>query len=226
MEQLYILQCESGKYYVGKTADVMRRYEEHKSGKGSAWTKKYKPVRLMECRGITSDHDENNATEDLMKKYGIENVRGGIYTQVALPEEYTNVLKVKLRGTADTCYKCNLAGHFANKCPNEEVELPKVKNTKASAKAKVVEEVWGCEYCDREFTTHYGCMVHERSCKKICSWSCEICEKEFSTESAARNHECTDRRTPAAITCYRCGHHGHKSPDCYAKKHIKGYILD
>ena len=165
MEQLYILQCESGKYYVGKTADVMRRFEEHKSGRGSAWTKKYKPVRLMECGGITSDHDENNATEDLMKKYGIENVRGGIYAQIVLPEEYTNVLKLKFRGTADTCYKCNLAGHFANKCPNEEVEVPKVKKIVAKAKV-VVEEVWGCSYCDREFSTEYGCGVHERSCKK------------------------------------------------------------
>jgi predicted GIY-YIG superfamily endonuclease len=198
MEQLYILQCESGKYYVGKTADVMRRYEEHKSGKGSAWTKKYKPVRLMECRGITSDHDENNATKDLMKKYGIENVRGGIYTQIALPEEYMSVLKLEFRGTADTCYKCNLAGHFANSCPNE-VEAPKVK--KASAK-KVVEEVWGCSYCDREFTTKYGCGVHERSCKKACE------------------------ETPKSGACYKCGREGHYSPECYARRHVDGYALD
>jgi len=225
MEQLYILQCESGKYYVGKTADVMRRFEEHKNGKGSAWTKKYPPTRLMECRGITSPHDENNVTEDMMKKYGIENVRGGIYTQIVLPEEITNVLKLKFRGTADTCYKCNLAGHFANRCPNE-VEVPKVNKMKT----KVVVEAWGCSYCDREFTTQYGCSVHERSCKKtnvaVEYYSCEMCEKEFSTERAAQNHECRDRRPAAVITCYRCGHHGHKSPDCYAKTHIKGYLLD
>jgi putative endonuclease len=67
MEQIYVLQCEKGKYYVGKTTDVMRRFEEHRSGKGSAWTNKYKPLKLMECKGIVTAHDENNITKDLIR---------------------------------------------------------------------------------------------------------------------------------------------------------------
>jgi len=28
------------------------------------------------------------------------------------------------------------------------------------------EFVWGCEYCDRTFTTAFGCSVHEKTCKE------------------------------------------------------------
>lgn len=151
MEQLYILQCNSGKYYVGKTTDVIRRFEQHKTGNGCAWTKKYKPIRMIECRGVTSDHDENNVTKDMMKKYGIENVRGGTFCQIVLPETVVSVLQMEFRGTSDTCYKCNLAGHLAKNCSNKKSE-----------------DAFECTYCERTFTTKFGRAIHEKSCKDNC----------------------------------------------------------
>jgi predicted GIY-YIG superfamily endonuclease len=194
MEQLYVLECSNNKYYIGKTTDVMRRYEEHKSGRGSAWTSKYKPIKMLLCRPLEGVHDENNITKDYMKKYGIEHVRGGIYTQMVLPPDVLSVLQREFQGTDDKCYKCNLAGHFAGQCTN----IQKVKKA-FPPQIKKKEEEWGCSYCDRTFTTRYGCSVHERSCKEI--------------------------ESDDDITCYRCGNEGHYSTNCYAKKHVDGSWL-
>jgi cellular nucleic acid-binding protein len=195
MERLYILELAGGNYYVGKSTDVSKRFDQHKSGTGSAWTKMYAPVRLVETRPITSPHDENNVTKDYMKKYGINNVRGGSYAQITLPDDSRSVLEREFRGNDDQCIKCGLAGHFASKCTlsgQPARAMPK----------KIVAEEWECEYCDRTFTTKYGCSVHERSCRP------------------------PSPPAKKAGACYRCGRAGHYSPDCYASRHVKGYELD
>ena len=41
LTNIYILKLEGGNYYVGKTDNPTKRYQEHVEGKGSAWTKKW-----------------------------------------------------------------------------------------------------------------------------------------------------------------------------------------
>lgn len=152
MSKLYILKCAGGKYYVGKTDNVDARLANHMSGKGSAWTAKYAPIEVMETRTITSPHDENNVTKDLMKRYGIDNVRGGAYTQVTLPDEVKTILRQEVCSTTDCCYHCGNSGHFAKNCPE------------SSEEEEEEEEVWVCTHCNREFETERAAARHETAC--------------------------------------------------------------
>ena len=44
---MYILECASGQFYTGSTRDLDKRLEEHQLGRGSNFTRKHLPVRLV-----------------------------------------------------------------------------------------------------------------------------------------------------------------------------------
>jgi predicted GIY-YIG superfamily endonuclease len=75
-QYIYVWELEEGKFYVGWSENLSRRLDEHLSEEGAIWTKKYKPVSIMEvCRGDKSV--EKQKTLEYMKLKGWENVRGG-----------------------------------------------------------------------------------------------------------------------------------------------------
>lgn len=44
---VYMLECSGGRIYTGITPDVTRRFERHCSGRGAAFTRMHKPLRVM-----------------------------------------------------------------------------------------------------------------------------------------------------------------------------------
>lgn len=119
---IYILRLKHDKYYVGKTQDVQKRYKEHKNGYGSAWTAKYKPLEILETIKHASAFDEDRYTKEYMAKYGIENVRGGTYTQINLTPEDIKYLTKEINSASDLCFNCGKPGHFIIYCPKGEYE--------------------------------------------------------------------------------------------------------
>jgi predicted GIY-YIG superfamily endonuclease/ribosomal protein S14 len=113
---IYTLKLEGGKYYVGKTTNMKRRFEEHRAGKGSFWTKKYRPLQIIKTVSETSPFDEDKATKEAMSQYGIENVRGGSYTCMTLDEEQLCLLTTEIRGAKNQCVRCGRTGHFSKEC--------------------------------------------------------------------------------------------------------------
>ena len=68
MGTIYVLRLEGEKYYVGKSDNVLNRYEQHVSGSWSAWTRTYKPITIEKTIVHASPFEEDKITKEYMSK--------------------------------------------------------------------------------------------------------------------------------------------------------------
>jgi len=147
MVVIYCLALENNKYYIGKTENLNFRLSDHQNGKGSAWTKKYKPVYIVETIENCDHYDEDKYVRIYMDRYGIENVRGGSYSKVVLGKATINNLVKMSLGTNDRCFLCGSHSHFINECPQKVKKVKKTYNKFAARNAT-------CYKCGRK--GHYA----------------------------------------------------------------------
>lgn len=138
---IYVLELTDGKYYVGKTNNPSFRLQNHFDSCGTEWTKKYKPIRVIELRQQCDNYDEDKVTRQYMDKYGIDNVRGGSFVSIKLDNSTINVLKQMNKGTNDLCFICGKKGHFAKNCKSKYI--------------------WECLSCGKNFDNEEQAIIHE-----------------------------------------------------------------
>lgn len=248
MVYIYVLRLVSDKFYVGSTTDVARRFEEHKDGKGSAWTKKYAPLEVFKIYEDRSSFDEDRFTKEYMSKYGIDNVRGGTYCQVTLSPEQVSALEKEIQGATNACYKCGQQGHFAKYCktmvetPKSEETKPKRAHKKSPAK-KTVEQTTPLT-ATSALTSILTAAIEvinatansvsstasadDANCKR-CGRSGHLAEDCYAkTNVAGKYIPKTKKVTPKKEEniCERCGRKGHTDEDCYATKDVEGNVIE
>jgi len=149
MTTVYILLLEFGKYYIGKTNNLSARLEEHFSVGGSAWTRKYKPIKIIEEFTNCDSYAEDKYTLQYMSKYGIKNVRGGSFVSINLSNNEVDVINKMLNGSLDNCFKCGKHGHFYKDCKEETKEEMKEKGKEEKKNLRGLQSKKKCERCGR-----------------------------------------------------------------------------
>jgi len=99
---IYILELESEKYYVGQTKHLRERIRKHFDGKGSAWTKRHRPISVISQLELNTSYwrdaleVEKEFTLELMSSLGWENVRGAGWSMVEMkskPKELEDYIR-------------------------------------------------------------------------------------------------------------------------------------
>jgi predicted GIY-YIG superfamily endonuclease len=115
---IYVLRLVTEKYYIGKSNNIQNRIMSHFSSEGACWTKKYKPIEVVEIMNNADPFDEDKKVKQYMMKYGIDSVRGGSYSRINLSTHEINFIKRELRTASDSCFKCGRNDHFESMCKN------------------------------------------------------------------------------------------------------------
>ena len=247
MTFIYVLQLNQNKFYVGKTETPDKRLKSHNSGSGSAWTKKYKPLKTIEL--FEGDkYDEDKYVLKYMDKYGIDNVRGGSYSKVNLTKIQLACLQHISKSSNDRCFKCNKSGHFASRCYHnrhkefldasigyesaDEVDVETDEDSDSDEESTIEQFEEAFMEAEKEGgvyeiygVTYYWDEDNSRFYEESNNFPGNRDGTFGNLYGEWRPIKKNIKKISTKISCYRCGRQGHYSSSCYANKHIKGYYL-
>ncbi|MFD0749262.1 GIY-YIG nuclease family protein [Mucilaginibacter calamicampi] len=83
--QLYLLELEEGKYYVGQSSHPEVRFFDHQVGYGGKWTRRYRPIALLQTKSIqVDDLREACLYENWLTLHYMKNMGGGMSAEASI----------------------------------------------------------------------------------------------------------------------------------------------
>jgi len=95
MSLLFVIKCQEEKYYLGLSNNFVSIFFKHLENHDSIpWMNMYQPMELVHIDHFFNLKMLNNCVIYYMYRYGIENVRGGIYSNIILNlNQYKQITK-------------------------------------------------------------------------------------------------------------------------------------
>jgi hypothetical protein len=117
MPIIYGLKCQHGCFYVGRsrTRETLDRRLEHHRNSTVAWLRMHPPLEhIFEYEDECEEEDKQVLT--LMRKFGVDRVRGGRFSNIELTQAQLSEIDRSIRHASDACMRCGQMGHFQSQC--------------------------------------------------------------------------------------------------------------
>jgi len=115
---IYILRLQQEKYWVGYTTEPICSIKPFMEL--NDWVTNYvveNIYKIIPAKSYRLDYE----VRELMGSAGIDNVRGGSWSDSVLPATVIRALKAEIFGTSDkVCFMCQKQGHYVQDCPDDD----------------------------------------------------------------------------------------------------------
>jgi hypothetical protein len=113
--KIFVLQLENDKWFLHTSKETQLERVLFESQVTYDFVRKNPPIKVYEIIKSTDYFDINALTKKYMNCIGIENVRGGIYSDEILPEFLLKSLELEINSTVDVYNKSAIFESISNK---------------------------------------------------------------------------------------------------------------
>jgi predicted GIY-YIG superfamily endonuclease len=221
-------ECIPPKFYVGTSADVEQRIRDHVNGRGSAWCRHVMGLyKLTKCFLVeTRDAEpltEDMVTKEYMMRWGIDNVRGGSYSQIELDDSTIGHLLREFGTATNACFRCGALGHFVSSCPRvyASISAPMHAPTTSwlDAIASVATQATSVINAVNGLVNGHAPMSDAVVVHAQAPVPAPMQPKRMSAAAVAA------KPFQPGQKCFRCGRNNHYADKCYATTHYDGSRL-